>query len=187
MGRRLDEILGFLSRIESHLQAVIADVQIRTRFLNWYAALFQAARQCEAGPIEVESLGGRQHLYFQWPTWQRSLVDTLHRLGSNISTKITLRQQIQCTDAIACLGLVYRLNALSSYILERNAYPAAHRSLCLSKTRSYDRMPHFWVGREFPPANGFAYMVYALALMCSRELYENHADFNAIKVCREVD
>ena len=48
-------------------------------------------------------------------------------------------------------------------------------------------MSHFWVGRKFPPVNGFAYMVYALALMCSWELYENYADFNATKVCREVD
>ncbi|KAI4220358.1 MAG: hypothetical protein LQ349_008106 [Xanthoria aureola] len=47
-------------------------------------------------------------------------------------------------------------------------------------------MPHFWVGREFPPANGLAYMVYALALMCSRELYENHADFNAIKIAHST-
>lgn len=104
MGRRLDEILGFLSRMETHLQAVIADVQIRTRLLYRHAAVFQTARQCEAGPIEVVSLCGRQRLYCQWPTWQRSLAHTFYSPDSNISPKMTLRQQMQCTDAIACLA-----------------------------------------------------------------------------------
>ena len=48
------------------------------------------------------------------------------------------------------LGLVYRLNALSSYMLERNADRAAHRSSCLSSTRSYSKNVPFLGGSQIP-------------------------------------
>ncbi|KAI4246944.1 MAG: hypothetical protein L6R42_009743 [Xanthoria sp. 1 TBL-2021] len=186
MEPKLNGILSFLFKIKPHLEAVVADAQLGTRSSHGYTAFFKTS----ANVRKVISK-------------YQALVDVNPVLVSAERAKVigtrTPQPRFQCINENDP-GTADTMDQCNR-VLGPGLSPQ-HPVIVHTGTERISICPSFFTMKKYPPpqqkcptlgadgkfrpgegallTNGFAYMVYALVMMYNRELYETHADFNAM-------